>query len=181
MELSIESIDLALPKIEIGLNKYLAIQNDYRNTVVATDREFQKRFNHFYRVRRGVYWQRPFYELLEDAKNNDYSFSEVLEKLSNSTGRLEASFSSKLLATSNTDKAVLDSVVLKNLGLKLPYASATNRKERIISVFNALDESLNNLLDTQAGEYLVNSFDQMYPYADVTNIKKLDLVLWQTR
>lgn len=181
MELSIESIDLALPKIEIGLNKYLAIQNGYRNTAVATDREFQKRFNHFYRVRRGVDWQMPFYELLEEAKNNDYSFSDILDILSSRTGRLEASFSSKLLATSNPDKAVLDSIVLKNLGLKLPYASAKNRKELIVSVFNELDESLNNLLDTKAGKYLVSSFDHMYPHSDITNIKKLDLVLWQTR
>ena len=181
MELSTESIDLALPKVDVGLKKYLAIQDSYRDTVVDTDREFQKRFNHFYRVRRGSDWQKSFYKLLEDAKNNDYAFSEILDKLSNSTGRLEASFSSKLLATSNPNKAVLDSVVLKNVGLKLPYASAKNRKERIVGVFNELDENLNKLLDTHDGKYLVDSFNTMYPYADITNIKKLDLVLWQTR
>ena len=57
MDLSREKIDLALPKVEAGLNKYLVIQNDYKNTLVSADREFQKRFNHFYRVRRGADWQ----------------------------------------------------------------------------------------------------------------------------
>ncbi len=181
MDLSREKIDLALPKVEAGLNKYLVIQNDYKNTLVSADREFQKRFNHFYRVRRGADWQEPFYQLLEEAKSHDYVFADVLERLSRATGRLEASFSSKLLATVNPNKAVLDSIVLKNLGLKLPYSGAKNRQERIVDVFNQLDERLNMLLATSVGEYLVEAFTAMYPQAQVTDLKKLDLVLWQTR
>lgn len=181
MELLIESIDSALPKVEVGLNKYLAIQHSYKNIVVSEDRVFQRKFNHFYRVRRGVEWQEPFYRLLEDAKNKDYSFSEVLDILSDSTGRLEASFSSKLLATANPNKVVLDSIVLKNLGLKLPYASSNNRKTLVVGVFNELDERLNKLLNTDSGRYLVDSFNAMYPQANITDIKKLDLVLWQMR
>ena len=91
------------------------------------------------------------------------------------------SFSSKLLATVNPNKAVLDSIVLKNLGLKLPYSGAKNRQERIVDVFNQLDERLNMLLATSVGEYLVEAFTAMYPQAQVTDLKKLDLVLWQTR
>jgi hypothetical protein len=101
--------------------------------------------------------------------------------LSNATGRLEASFSSKLLATANPNRAVLDSFVLKNLGLKLPYASAKNRQIRIVNVFQELEEKLIAILGSEIGKYLVKSFIVMYPQAEITETKMLDLVLWQIR
>ena len=181
MELTKVIIDSALPLIENGLIKYLFIQNNFHKTNVFEDREFQKKFNHFYRVRRGSEWQEKFYRILEESKNCDRSFSEVLEALSHSTGRVEASFSSKLLATVKPNNVVLDSIVLKNMGLKLPYSSVKNRKEKVVDIFNNLDRKLNEIVISDAGEYLVSEFKKMYPEANITKIKMLDLVLWQTR
>jgi len=181
MELTKSQIDIALPKVKEGLAKYQTIQALYKGTNINSDRDFQRKFNHFYRVRRGQDWQKPFYELLEKAKYQDLTFEGVLEELARLTGRLEASFSSKLLATVYPDKAILDSVVLKNLGLKLPYAGAKNRQQKIVSVFEALDDKLVELLKSEIGDYLVDRFTAMYPKSGITKIKMLDLVLWQIR
>lgn len=176
-----DSIDKALPKLESGLTKYVAIQKNYHSMNVANNRDFQKQFNHFYRVRRGSEWQEKFYGILESAKEKNYSFAEILENLSAATGRLEASFSSKLLASANPERVVLDSVVLKNVGLKLPYANCLDRKGKIIELYHELEERLKHLLTTENGKYLVEAFIQKYPNHNITKIKMLDLVLWQSR
>lgn len=181
MELTKSQIDTALPKVKEGLAKYQTIQALYKGTNVNSDRDFQRKFNHFYRVRRGQEWQKPFYELLEKAKHQDLTFEGILEELTRLTGRLEASFSSKLLATAFPEKPVIDSVVLNNLALKLPYSGAKDRKQTIVKVFDKLENKLLEILNSEIGIYLVEKFNTMYPKSGITNIKMLDLVLWQTR
>jgi hypothetical protein len=70
-------------------------------------------------------WQEVFYGLMARAKHQDLPFHEVLHALHDATGRHEASFASKLVATFDPSKPVIDAVVLKNVGLRLPpYAAA---------------------------------------------------------
>jgi hypothetical protein len=40
---------------------------------------------------------------------------------------------------------------------------------------------MHEFLSMQKGKYLAGRFRETYPDADVTEIKMLDLVLWQTR
>ena len=44
-----------------------------------------------------------------------------------------------------------------------------------------LADTLGADLKTPNGRYLVRAFDRAYPQAGITDMKKLDLVLWQTR
>ncbi len=81
----------------------------------------------------------------------------------------------------NPDKAILDSWVLKNLGLNLPNASSKNRKQKIVNVFETLESRLLEILNSDIGVYLVDRFTAMYPKSGITKIKMLDLVLWQIR
>ena len=97
------------------------------------------------------------------------------------TGRIEASFASKLYATLHPDAAVIDSVVLKNLGFRLPSATDPKRLDRVVDIHNGLTKSFADLLATEDGKYLVQSFRTTYPNAAVTDEKALDLVLWQIR
>ena len=59
-----------------GLEKYLGIQARLRECDVRIDVEFRRRFNGFYRVRRGAAWQDAFYGLLERAKAEPSTFGE---------------------------------------------------------------------------------------------------------
>lgn len=78
---------------------------------VSTDTAFQKKFTSFYRVGRDDRWRREFYCLFEECKTVEaLSFQYILQEMFNRTGRIEASFSSKLLATLNPQMPILDSI-----------------------------------------------------------------------
>ncbi|WP_028453002.1 hypothetical protein [Chitinilyticum aquatile] len=181
IQLSTAQIDAALPKIEAGLKQYLWLQARVSIDPFFEDVEFRRRYNHFYRVRRGPAWQNTFYSLMAQAKREQLQFQEVLDLLLEATGRYEASFASKLIATLQTSKPVIDSVVLKNLGLRLPSPNVLDRGPKICKLHAELEHMFASYLQTSTGKYLVQEFNRAYPNTGTSDEKKLDLVLWQTR
>ncbi len=176
------AIDRALPLVAIGLEKYLPLQAALATTEVAHDRDFQKRFNAFYRVRRGAAWQNEFDALLQQEKSSPRPYGMVLRALYESTGRVEASFASKLAATVDPNKPVIDAVVLRNVSLRLPPPGAIEaRLARVEVVYARLGQMFAEFLASDGGQYLVARFAEAYPGRPVTPVKMLDLVLWQTR
>jgi len=174
-------IDAAIPRVRKGLEKYVWLQRNRDAVDVRVNAEYQRKFNHFYRVRRGPTWQGHFYALLQAHKGHRVALENVLSALYAATNRYEASFASKLVATIDPTMPVIDSVVLRNLGLRLPLASAVNRSSLIEALHNELAAQFNEYLQTSDGRYLVAKFKKSYPNADITEVKMLDLVLWQTR
>lgn len=175
-------IDEALPRVERGLRKYCEIQRLLRSAEVSSDREFQRQFNGFYRVRRSAAWQRRFFGLLERGKSGRTSYEAVLTNLHGATKRIEASFASKLLATIDPKQPVIDSIVLRHMGRKLRYYGATERRiQDAVEIHRHLAQELNAFLRTAEGKYLVRRFKARYPRSGLTPLKMLDLVLWQTR
>lgn len=176
-----DAIDAALIRMARYLDAYLWLQAHRDACDVRSDASFRKRFNAFYKVRRGRDWQDKFFDLLERRKGRASSFAELLDALHRATGRYEASFASKLLATIDPNMPVIDSIVLRNLDVRLPAYGSDCRRSRIVELHGRLLASLNGFLKTDVGRYLVERFRAAYPDADVTEVKMLDLVLWQTR
>jgi len=181
INLTKKQIDCALSRVGVGLKKYLSLQNDLNKIDISTNRDFQKRFNHFYRVRRNADWQSQFYKLFQNYKDKPVTFSEILGAIQKNTGRYEASFASKLVASIHPDKPVIDKFVLENVGLKLSYAPSKNREQKILSTYEKLQEKFERFLNTDNGKYLVDKFKEEFPEDAVTEVKMVDLVLWQTR
>jgi hypothetical protein len=181
IRLSAAQIEQALPRIAPGLKQYLWLQEqrDLRN--LRTDAEYRRRFNLFYRVRRGKQWQDDFYALLEQNKQLAVTFGEILQALHRATGRFEASFASKLVATARPEMPVIDSVVLRNLNLRLPTYGASDRAAKIVQLYATLASRFGAFLMTENGRQVVQRFRDKYPEAKVSEVKMLDLVLWQTR
>jgi hypothetical protein len=182
IQLSIEQIDTAIPKLEKWLKQYICLQykfNELEN--FHNDKNFRREYNHFYRVRRNAVWQNVFYELMARAKKERLQFPVILYDLQQATSRYEASFASKLFATLNPSAPIIDSVVLKNLGLRLPHASVRDRAAKIVEIHQKLERLFADFLTTNNGKYLVRNFRSTYPNSSVTEEKMLDLVLWQTR
>lgn len=176
-------ISEALPKVGAGLAKYLRIMEFVANDPrFYDDTDFRRAFNGFYRVRRSsLTWQPQFFDLMARAKAQNFDFSRTLSELFAATGRIEASFASKLYATLHPNAPVIDSVVLENLGLKLPSAADPDRQAKVVGIHNALFKTFADLLATEDGKFLVASFRTAYPNAAVTDEKALDLILWQIR
>lgn len=173
-------ISAALPRLKRGVQQYVWLQA-HRDRDLSSDREFRRRFNAFYRVRRGPAWQDAFFRLLERSKQTSPTFRGVLEHLHASTGRYEASFASKLLATVAPEYPVIDAEVLRNVGLRLPPYGTADRFDRICEVHHRLAEEFEEYLLTASGTELVAAFRSAFPHAAITEVKMVDLVLWQTR
>jgi hypothetical protein len=165
----------------VGLDQYLRIQRCFHECDVSSDREFQRHFDAFYRVRRTVEWRTSFLRLLEQSKAAPMSFPDALGAIYVSTNRVEASFASKLVATLDPGKPVIDKFVLSNFGLRLPASSAADREARIIKIYDSLCSKYDALLRDSIGALIIEMFDQRYPNSTVSPLKKVDLVLWQIR
>lgn len=176
------AIDKALPLAAAGLKKYCWLQASLAEADVAHDREFQTKFNAFYRVRRNSAWQSAFYSLLQANKSKRQSFADVLRALHAVTGRVEASFASKLVASVDPDMPVIDAFVLKNLGLRLPRAGpVVIRSARIVELHDLIRQIFSDYLKRDIGQHLVARFEESYPDHHVTRVKMLDLILWKAR
>jgi len=181
VELTRTQIEEALPRVARGLDQYLWLQDHRDSGDILTDPVYRRRFNGFYRVRRATGWQDKFYRLLQRKRAQPVTFGQVLRALHRATGRYEASFASKLVATIRPEMPVIDSVVLKNLGLSLPRRNAPDRLARLDRLHETLASSFRAFLRTETGRYLVKRFREEYPDGRISKVKMVDLVLWQTR
>ena len=183
ISLSRAQVDIALPKVQEGLEKYLWLQTQIANRLGAwDDMTFRSKFKNFYGTRFNTEdWHNAFFGLMGRASTEQLEFHEVLDLLLEATGRYEASFASKLMATLNPSLPVIDRFILSNLGLRLPHFGAANRVSRIVKIYKTLGACFDAFLATEDGRYLVDKFRSMYPTAAITEVKMVDLVLWQTR
>lgn len=172
-------MEVSLDKVSAGLAKYCTIMERFRSVDVSKDTTFQRLFNGYYRMR-----QRPkdfytaFYAYLELEKGNqNLTFHEVLLHIYETTGVLTPSFSSKLLATVRPEMPVWDQFVLKNLGLKSPYYYDKERFQKTEGLYQAICD----WYKTSEAEDRLDFFNSHFPDVAVTDTKKIDLILWQTR
>lgn len=172
----------AVAKVKPGLKKYKYIQDMVKVVNVSNDKQFQRTFNGFYRMRqRSRDFYKIFYCFLEENKGNLPSFEDTLVYIYSRTKRVEASFSSKLVATINPNLPIWDTVVLKNLNLTQPAYHLKDRIPRIISIYSEINEWYKSFLKNDESRYLIKMFDEIYPDSKITNIKKIDFILWQIR
>ena len=166
-------------KIRRGLGKYMRIMALVQKTDVSIDQEFQHLFNGFYRVRqRPAAFYKCYYQFLEAHKNDTLiTYEEILLHLYHELGRIEASFSSKLLATICPDRPVWDVYVLQNLGLKPPYYGDKSRFKKVVALYDAIC----TWYQSDDAYQKLQEFDLRFPGVQISNTKKIDLILWQTR
>lgn len=181
LNLADDEIDVALARVPPGLEKYRWIQDRARICDVSTDSVFQRRFKGFYRIRRNDAWCSPYFRLLEDAKAEPISFADTLRILRERTSRLEASFASKLVHTVDPTLPVLDRFVLTNMGLRLPYPNVQQRERRLVELYGELRARYRSIEASALGQKIRARFDETFPDSGVSELKKIDLVLWQHR
>jgi hypothetical protein len=177
-----EQLAQALPKISNPLDQYLELQElvvDFNNSESET--KFRRKFGNFYRIRgRDAPWRHAYFDLLVQMRGKPLDFRDCLSRLQSATGQVEASFASKLLATLDPTRPVIDKIVLGHLGLKLPYYGA-NRIGKATGVYQSLTDELVAYMNSRPGKHAVAAFRECYREAAVTDIKIIDLILWQTR
>lgn len=185
-----EEIKKALNKKKSGIETYIYLMKNLHKCDVSKCEIYQKKFRNFYRMNRlsKKYKDKFYKEYFKYLEENKLSlrnlnemeirmkFHEILELLLGISNRVEASFSSKLLATINCNLPVWDSKVRNQLDIK--------DKKRTID--ETIDEYF-EMYDRLKNEYLVTDeyikiFDEVFPNEsfdyEISSMKKVDLILW---
>ena len=173
------------PKIQKGYNDYLWIMSNSENL----NDEFRRKFASFYKLNQGmrnINDKKSFFNLLKECiKNNQDDYATVLKKLSLKTGRNEMSFASKIVATVNPHKPIIDRIVLGHYQIRRPsYGDLKHRISKSINIYNEIEKDYLEFLDTKLGKDRMKIFDNNIEQVNnfkITKIKKLDFILWQTR
>ena len=173
----------AIEKAKKGITQYLAIMDTVHRVDVSRNRDFQKRYNRFFRMRqRQPIWYKVYYAYLERSKIAPPPFDRVLEHLWSTLGKYEPSFSSKLVAILDPHRPIWDTVVLQNIGLKAPAYWDRNRVQKAKPVYRNLEKWYENYLRSDDAQRIVALFNQkIEKHQKLTALKKVDFVLWQTR
>ena len=166
----------------LALDKYNYIKENIYKCDVSKDKEFQTRFNAFYRVRRDEQWREIFYKYFEKIKNdNDITFDKILDYMYDKTGNIEASFCSKLLSTINPNMPIWDQYVLKNLNLEVLGNTKKERLNNTKIIYKKILEIENNKLKDASIQKAIKDFKNYFPEYNLSDIKILDYILWNSR
>ena len=171
-----------------GIQKYLEIIDAIHSEDFKADGDFRKKFNSYYKVMcRSGDWYKDYYKLMVEQKGEKRSFEEILKKLSK-YGNVEVSFASKLVSAIDPGKPIWDQYVIKNLGLYTKWDGARNKSldERIEVaklIYETIETWYTEFLETKAGQEFVKEFDAVLPdhKERLSNVKKLDYILWSQR
>ena len=112
----------------------------------------------------------------------EVSFAEALSFFYEKHGRLEMSFISKMVAIVNPSYPIWDSIVTKgHFGIVAPAANATNRLGKGIEKYAQYCRSYSTYMETDEAKAKIVEFENLFPGTGITDVKKLDFMLWQDR
>ena len=166
-----------------GLKKYVYLLERLRKTDVSSDIEYQSVFELFYVVRlRDGAWMDAYFKILEREKHNEaVCFESVLREMRCLTGRVEASFSSKIVATIDPDQPVWDRWALQNLNLNKVYGRSSDRKyvDRCVDRYAEICKAPKAIVQQGARFRKWSAMLDRHckEYKGFTEVKKLDLLL----
>jgi hypothetical protein len=169
--------------IRDGLVKYNYLMSTVNNCDITQNEDFKRVYNNFYRMRqRPAMFYNTYYQFMEDNKQSGVNFEKTLTYFYETLGRVEASFSSKLVATINPKMPVWDKYVLENLGLTPPSSTSKNRLEALVNIYDKITEYYDEYLGSEKCMYELEYFDKLFPDQNsLSKLKKIDLIRWQTR
>lgn len=170
---------------------YLLLLSDAKTLDLTSEAAlaFRTRFNGYYGVRRNASWRETFYRSFESMKSGPCDhvalFEDCLRDIWRATGRVEASFASKAVATIHPPSPVIDKILrdrLDELAVPPPFGGGL---DEAIEYFRWLNDFITHLARTpEAAEWFAN-FDRAFggvPGAsEIHHHKKLDFLIWAAR
>ena len=123
---------------------------------------------------------KQYFKLLAEQPQAKRSLQEIIETLRPLTHRWEVSYSTKLLATADPQRPVIDRFMREELHIKAPKRNASNFVEVWCSIYVEIEKIYGEVLANDDGGNFVKQFDEVFPLlSDLTPVKKIDVLLWQ--
>jgi len=172
-------------KIVCSIPTYLYLQKKRFD-----DNQYEKTFTSVYQLNLGknnnAFKKKYFLLLKETSKKEIVNFEKVIQSLSKINSKSQLSFSSKLVATIDNKKCVIDSRILHLLSISRYYIKdITRRKQRDTEIYIAINKFLNAFAKQKEGKELIKIFDNktkiIKDASKISAVKKLDFIFWQTR
>jgi hypothetical protein len=172
--------------LEKGLLKYEFIMNQYKKLKnVSSSDEFQKLYLNFYGMNRAGMssaCKKEYFKLLDKAAlNKEIEFKYILQRLYAESGKKHFSFTTKLLATANSNLPVWDKKVREYLNFQysLKFKASFKDIESCEQEYKRYCEWFKDFLKKDEAAKLIAVFDKKIPNAKITKMKKIDLMFWQ--
>ena len=173
-------LDDAMEKLKKRKKDVLRYIEIMRMADKPDNNDFQKKYNGFYRVRRNEAWRKEYFRLMYDFRKRDnVTFGEILLRLFQGTGQIEASFASKMLATFDDNMPIWDSNVLKMLNMKLTGNTPELKISNAVVLYDKICRWYSIFLQTNTADNMIQRFDQVFPeFKNISSTKKIDFILW---
>ena len=164
----------------LKIDDYMSIIMDVQSVNVAIDKYYMTCFDRFYVVRRGLDWRTCYFEYFNSNKTrDDITFKEIITHMYKLTGNIEASFSSKMLATINPNMPIWDQYVLNKLKLKLVGKTKEEKLTNAIVLYDKIILWYKNFKNTEEYNECIEWFNTNLPsYSKINDVKKIDFILW---
>ena len=183
-----EEVDCFLPSVDLDKSfvklhaqkNYLVRYTEIMNGIDAIDDPvYQKKYSGYYRVRRNADWKREYFRLMAGFRERENpSFGEILLRLYQATGQIEASFASKMLATLDANMPIWDSNVLKALQLRLKGKNTEIRLSNAVVLYDRICSWYLAFLHTDQAKEMIERFNKEFPdYENLSETKKIDFRL----
>lgn len=176
------------PKLKYAIKLYKNIQREYDNKNISLEDNisFRSSYESLYKLSEGIKHQinkDAYFKVFEELRNNaNITYDELLNKISsvikknnqNNTNKDHENqkvFASKMLHTMNNNEIIIDMNVSKCFGIRyrnMPQFSYDYLKGNIIDYLNNHEEA----------KRIIELFDSKYPNSGISDIKKIDFVLW---
>lgn len=150
---------------------------------------FRTQFNGYYGVRRNAAWREVFYRGFEAMKRRDGTPSDLFEaglrSLRDQTGRIEASFVSKAVATLRPESPVIDKVLRDRFAALVAAPAFGGGLDEALAYHSWLSAVMDGLVATPEATAWFAVYDACFAdvpgAAEVHAVKKLDFLIWGGR
>jgi hypothetical protein len=172
-----------------NLRTYIEIIDTVQQENFVATADFRKKFNGFYKVRqKPVSWYEKYYNLMEEQKNSNKSFKDLLLCLESVSGTVDVSFVSKMMAAIDPSLPIWDKYVLQNLNLAKQWERMRGKDKMLRidvadCIYKEIQEWYNTFINSIDGKKCIAAFDTAMPsYRNkLTDVKKIDYLLWSKR
>lgn len=172
---------------------YDNIMNNVQKVNVSVDPNFKNTFCKYYGLNgfTDLSFQNDFFNYMQQIKSNNPlpSYRDVMEYLFYKTGRVDYSFSSKLLHTLNPNSPILDRHVLRLLGFeRKDSGNSQSRIDYYSDVYETVKaeyDQIANALKNGCTRKICNALralDSKYPqWSGLSTARKIDCLLFRLR
>jgi hypothetical protein len=165
-----------------AVDKLLELRKVRSNPALATDPDYRRTFNGYYRMRqKSSEFYQHFFSMLQNAASADFppTLGTILQELFNKTGQKHLSFGSKMLATITDDAVLFD----RNLGAFFGVRSSPLiRRDWLGEALQRYEQVRGGIQRfTQRPDWpeMRALFDQAFPNAaHLPESRKADLIIW---